>query len=140
MCSYAFSVGWKSSKKKKTVYTVIFIYSYCSYLLETVHAKQWFVSRHDGTFKNNCRLSASSPCKTIQQVTVHASDGDVINIDGTGTSRDPYPCRNEKGLDLAGLVLRSYKSRPLISCRTNGLRFFLRHRFSRSLFRRDHLR
>lgn len=111
-------------KKKKTVYTVIFIYSYCSYLLETVHAKQWFVSRHDGTFKNNCGLSASSPCKTIQQVTVHASDGDVINIDGTGTSRDPYPCRNEKGLDLAGLVLRSYKSRPLISCRTNGLRFF----------------
>lgn len=55
---------------------------------------------------------------------MHASDGDVINIDGTGTSRDPYPCRNEKGLDLAGLVLRSYKSRPLISCRTNGLRFF----------------
>lgn len=33
------------------------------------------------------------------------------------------PCRNEKGLDLTGLVLRNYKSRPLISCRTNGLRF-----------------
>jgi len=91
---------------------------------ETVHAKQWFVSRHDGTFKDNCGLTASSPCKTIQQVTVHACDGDIINIDGTGTSRDPYPCRNEKGLDLAGLILRSYKSRPLISCRTNGIRFF----------------
>ena len=55
---------------------------------------------------------------------MHACDGDIINIDGTGTSRDPYPCLNEKGLDLAGLVLRSYKSRPLISCKTNGLRFF----------------
>lgn len=110
--------------EKKTVYTVASIYSYCSYLLETVHAKQWFVSRYDGTFESNCGLTASLPCKTIQQVTVHASDGDIINIDGTGTSRDPYPCRNEKGLDLTGLVLRSYKSRPLISCRTNGLRFF----------------
>ena len=83
------------------------------------------MSRYDGTLDSNCGLNASSPCKTIQQVTVHASDGDIINIDGTGTSRDPYyPCRNEKGLDLTGLVLRSYKSRPLISCRTNGLRFF----------------
>ena len=98
--------------------------SVCSYILETIHAKQWFVSRHHGTFKNNCGLNASSPCKTIQQVTVHACDGDIINIDGTGTSRDPYPCRNEKGLDSAGLVLRSYKSRAFISCRTNGFRFF----------------
>ena len=55
---------------------------------------------------------------------MHACDGDIINIDGTGTSRDPYPCRNEKGLDLAGLVLRSYNSRAFISCRTNGFRFF----------------
>ena len=98
--------------------------SVCSYILETIHAKQWFVSRHHGTFKNNCGLNASSPCKTIQQVTVHACDGDIINIDGTGTSRDPYPCQNEKGLDLAGLVLRSYNSRAFISCRTNGFRFF----------------
>ena len=55
---------------------------------------------------------------------MHACDGDIINIDGTGTSRDPYPCRNEKGLDLAGVVLRSYNSRAFISCRTNGFRFF----------------
>ena len=55
---------------------------------------------------------------------MHACDGDIINIDGTGTSRDPYPCQNEKGLDLAGLVLHSYKSRAFISCRTNGFRFF----------------
>nr|XP_058965609.1 uncharacterized protein LOC131792248 [Pocillopora verrucosa] len=93
-------------------------------LEETIHAKQWFVSRYDGTFENNCGLNASSPCKTLQQVTVHAYNGDIINIDGTGTSRDPYPCQNEKGLDLAGLVLRSYKSRAFISCRTNGFRFF----------------
>ncbi|XP_066024698.1 uncharacterized protein [Pocillopora verrucosa] len=91
---------------------------------ETIHAKQWFVSRYDGTFKNNCGLNTSSPCKTLQQVTVHASEGDIINIDGTGTSRDPYPCQNEKGLDLAGLVLRSYNSRAFISCRRNGFRFF----------------
>ena len=55
---------------------------------------------------------------------MHACDGDIINIDGTGTSRDPYPCQNEKELDLAGLVLRSYNSRAFISCRTNGFRFF----------------
>ena len=55
---------------------------------------------------------------------MHACDGDIINIDGTGTSRDPYPCQNEKGLDLAGLVLRSYNSRAFISWRTNGFRFF----------------
>ena len=55
---------------------------------------------------------------------MHACDGDIINIEGTGTSRDPYPCQNEKGLDLAGLVLRSYNSRAFISCRTNGFRFF----------------
>ena len=55
---------------------------------------------------------------------MYACDGDIINIDGTGTSRDPYPCQNEKGLDLAGLVLRSYNSRAFISCRTNGFRFF----------------
>ena len=55
---------------------------------------------------------------------MHSCDGDIINIDGTGTSRDPYPCQNEKGLDLAGLVLRSYNSRAFISCRTNGFRFF----------------
>ena len=55
---------------------------------------------------------------------MHACDGDIINIDGTGTSRDPYPCQNEKGLNLTGLVLRSYKSRAFISCRTNGFQFF----------------
>ena len=106
------------------VYLIFLLYSYYCYLLEPVHAKQWFVSRYDGTFKSNCGLTASSPCKTIQQVTVHARDGDIINIDGTGTSRDPYPCQDDKGLGLTGLVLRSYKSRPLISCRANGLRFF----------------
>ena len=53
-----------------------------------------------------------------------ACDGNIINIDGTGTSRDPYPCQNEKGLNLTGLVLRSYKSRAFISCRTNGFQFF----------------
>ena len=55
---------------------------------------------------------------------MRACDGNIINIDGTGTSRDPYPCQNEKGLNLTGLVLRSYKSRAFISCRTNGFQFF----------------
>ena len=65
---------------------------------------------------------------------MHVCDGDIINIDGTGTSRDPYPCQNEKGLDLAGLVLRSYNSRAFISCRDQWISVFLRHGFSRSLF------
>ena len=65
---------------------------------------------------------------------MHACEGDIINIDGTGTSRDPYPCQNEKGLDLAGLVLRSYNSRAFISCRDQWISVFLRHGFSRSLF------
>ena len=65
---------------------------------------------------------------------MHASEGDIINIDGTGTSRDPYPCQNEKGLDPAGLALRSYNSRAFISCRDQWISVFLRHGFSRSLF------
>ena len=83
---------------------------------------QWFVSRRDGNFANNCGLKASLPCKTIQQVIAHASDGDVINIDGTRTSRDPYPCENWTELDLAGLAIRSYNTRAFLSCKTEGLR------------------
>lgn len=92
------------------------------YLLEGVHAMQWFVSRRDGNFANNCGLKASLPCKTIQQVIAHASDGDVINIDGTRTSRDPNPCEHWTELDLAGLAIRSYNTRAFLSCKTEGLR------------------
>lgn len=83
---------------------------------------QWFVSRRDGNFANNCGLKASLPCKTIQQVIAHASDGDVINIDGTRTSRGPYPCENWTELNLAALAIRSYNTRAFLSCKTEGLR------------------
>ena len=92
------------------------------YLLEGVHAMQWFVSRRDGNFANNCGLKASLPCKTIQQVIAHASDGDVINIDGTRTSRDPNPCENWTELNLAAPAIRSYNTRAFLSCKTEGLR------------------
>ena len=84
---------------------------------------QWFVSRRDGNFANNCGLKASLPCKTIQQVIAHASDGDVINIDGTRTSRDPYPCENWTELDLAGLAIRSYNTRAFLSCKLRACEF-----------------
>ena len=77
-----------------------------------------FVSRRNGNFANNCGLKASLPCKTIQQVIAHASDGDVINIDDIRTSRDPYPCENWTELDLAGLAIHSYNTRAFLSCKT----------------------
>lgn len=51
-------------------------------------------------------------------------DGDIINIDGIGMLCDFYFCWNEKGLDLIGLVLCSYKSWLFILCRINGFWFF----------------
>lgn len=79
---------------------------------------QWFVSRRDGNFANNCGLKASLPCKTIQQVIALI----VINIDGTRTSRGPYPCENWTELNLAAPAIRSYNTRAFLSCKTEGLR------------------
>ncbi|KAJ7392406.1 hypothetical protein OS493_012068 [Desmophyllum pertusum] len=74
-----------------------------------------------------CGLEPSRPCKTIHQVTARAHDGDVINIDGTDTSRDPYRCEfdsvAEKDLNIAGVVMRSYKTPAFIACKSNSFRF-----------------
>ena len=94
--------------------------------LGNVSAKQWFVSRLYGSAALDCGLRAS-PCKTIHQATVRARDGDVINIDGTGTSRDPYPCESnsagEKEFNMASVGMRSYKTQAFIACKSNSFRF-----------------
>jgi len=79
-------------------------------------AKEWFVSRLHGNSALDCGVEVSRPCKTINQATSRAKDGDVINIDGEDTSRDPYPCEAES---TAGLVMRSYKTRAFIACENN---------------------
>ena len=94
--------------------------------LGNVSAKQWFVSRLHGSSALDCGLRPS-PCKTIHQATAHARDGDVINIDGTGTSRDPYPCESnsagEKEFNMASVGMRSYKNQAFIACKSNSFRF-----------------
>lgn len=79
-------------------------------------AKEWFVSRLHGNSALDCGVEVSRPCKTINQATSRAKDGDVINIDGEDTSRDPYPCEAES---TVGLVMRSYKTRAFIACENN---------------------
>ena len=95
----------------------------CFWPLGTVSADQWFASRHSGTDTVSCGLQQSKPCKTIYQAATRAHDGDVINIDGSGTSRDPYPCESEEGLQLAGVVIRGYGTRAVIACKNSSFRF-----------------
>ena len=94
--------------------------------LGNVCAKQWFVSRLRGSSALDCGLQAS-PCKTIHQATARARDGDVINIDGTGTSRDPYPCESnsagEREFNMASVGMRSYKNQAFIACKSKSFRF-----------------
>ena len=71
----------------------------------------------------NCGLEKSHPCKTIHQATAHAHNGDVINIDGSETSRDPYPCESEPGLQIAGVEIRSYATQAFVACKNSTLRF-----------------
>ena len=89
--------------------------------LGKICAKQWFVSRLHGNSALDCGLEASNPCQTINQATSRAKDGDVINIDGEDTSRDPYPC--EAGPIGAGLVMHSYNNRVFIACESSSFRF-----------------
>ncbi|KAL9965741.1 hypothetical protein ACROYT_G029583 [Oculina patagonica] len=105
---------------------LLFLSGFCSY--GNVFAKQWFVSRLQGSSALDCGLQSSRPCKTIHQVTSRAHEGDVINIDGAGTSRDPYPCESinstgEKELKTASVVMRSNNSRAFIACKNNSFRF-----------------
>ena len=79
------------------------------------------MSRLHGNSSLDCGLKESRPCKTINQATSRANDGDVINIDGADTSRDPYPCEDKP--TGAGLVMRSYNTRAFIACESNSFRF-----------------
>lgn len=98
-------------------------YSFRFLKLGTVSAGQWFVSRVTGTNATICGLEQSHPCKTIYQATARAREGDVINIDGSGTSRDPYLCESEAGLQIAGVKICSYGTRAFIACKNPSLRF-----------------
>ena len=91
--------------------------------LATVSSSQWYVSRFIGTYKVNCGLEKSHSCKTIYQATAHAHNGDVINIDGSETSRDPYPCESQPGLQIPGVEIQSYKTQAFIACKNSSLRF-----------------
>ncbi|KAL9965740.1 hypothetical protein ACROYT_G029582 [Oculina patagonica] len=104
---------------------LFFLSGFCSY--GNVFAKEWFVSRLHGSSALDCGLKSIHRCKTIHQVTSRAHDGDVINIDGTDTSRDPYPCEfnstGEKELKTASVVMRSNNTRAFIACKNKRFRF-----------------
>lgn len=54
--------------------------------------KQIYVSRYSGKDFLSCGETIESACKTIGRAVTQAQWNDTICIDGTGTSRDPYPC------------------------------------------------
>ena len=55
---------------------------------------------------------------------MRAHGGDVINIDGSGTTRDPYPCESvEAAIQTAGLLIQAHGSRAFIACENKSLRF-----------------
>ena len=57
-----------------------------------VFSKEIYVSRHHGNNFTNCGETIQTACKMIGLATAKAQWNDTIYIDGTGTSRDPYPC------------------------------------------------
>ncbi|XP_078381631.1 uncharacterized protein LOC144664395 isoform X2 [Oculina patagonica] len=104
--------------------------SYKNVLQGNVSAKEWFVSRLHGSSALDCGLQSSLPCKTIHKATSRAFDGDVINIDGAGTSHDPYPCesnsigeKEQSRSKTASVIMRSYNTRAFIACKNNSFRF-----------------
>ena len=100
---------------------VIFFFFWLQGITSSVH---WFVSRLNGTKTSDCGQQHSRPCKFIYQAATRAHGGDVINIDGSGTTRDPYPCESaETAFQTAGLVIQGYGSLAFIACENNILRF-----------------
>lgn len=57
-----------------------------------VVCKEIFVSRYYGNNLSSCGETIHTACKTIALATAQAQWNDTIYIDGTKTSRDPYPC------------------------------------------------
>ena len=61
-------------------------------IFAVVKGKQIYVSRYSGKDFLSCGETIESACKTIGRAVTQAQWNDTICIDGTGTSRDPYPC------------------------------------------------
>lgn len=57
-----------------------------------VFSKEIYVSRHYGNNFTYCGETIQTACKMIGLAIARAQWNDTIYIDGTGTSRDPYPC------------------------------------------------
>ena len=57
-----------------------------------VDSKEIYVSRYHGNDSPSCGKTIHMACKTIALAITQAHWNDTIYIDGTETSRDPYPC------------------------------------------------
>ena len=57
-----------------------------------VFSKEIYVSRHHGNKFTYCGETIHTACKMIGLAIAQAQWNDTIYIDGTDTSRDPYPC------------------------------------------------
>ena len=57
-----------------------------------VVCKEIYVSRYHGNTLLSCGETFKTACKTIALATAQSRWNDTIYIDGTETSRDPYPC------------------------------------------------
>ena len=57
-----------------------------------VSCNEIYVSRYHGNNLPSCGKTIKTACKTIALATTQAQWDDTIYVDGTETSRDPYPC------------------------------------------------
>ena len=57
-----------------------------------IGCKEIYVSRYHGDSSPSCGKTIHTACKTIALAITQAQWNDTIYIDGTETSRDPYPC------------------------------------------------
>ncbi|XP_022806639.1 uncharacterized protein LOC111343718 [Stylophora pistillata] len=64
----------------------------CILDIGTVFSKEIYVSRCHGNSQPSCGGTMKTACKLIALGIAHAQWNDTISIDGTETSRDPYPC------------------------------------------------
>ena len=87
-----------------------------------VDSKEIYVSRYYGNDSPSCGKTIHMACKTIALATTHAHWNDTIYIDGTETSRDPYPCSTMTsypgGIYVSGsLILESFgKDEVFLKC------------------------
>ena len=62
------------------------------FFFAVVGCNEIYVSRYHGNNLPSCGKTIKTACKTITLATTQAQWNDTIYIDGTETSRDPYPC------------------------------------------------